>query len=242
MVSRTTRALLADGRQAVVKRCPYPVPQEAAALEAMASAGVPVPAVLGVSWDVLVLEFVSGEPDWDGLGRAVAGMHRFTSDRFGWPEPTWVGLFDQPNEWAENWPVFYVQQRVLAHLRETDLPPPLTRRIEAACGGPLQDLLRTDPEPSLTHGDLWAGNTVDGRWLIDPSASFADRELDLATISLCADYPPEFLDAYQDEYPLAPGFAERMLALTIHRQLVNFRHFGPRVLPALEQVLDYYDW
>jgi fructosamine-3-kinase len=242
MVSRTTAAMLPDGRHVVIKRCPYPVPQEVTALEALAAAGVPVPDVIGFSQDVLVLEHVSGDSDWEGLGRSIAAMHRCTADRFGWREPTWVGLFSQLNHWVEDWPSFYVECRVLGHLRKADLPPALSRRIHTACAGPLRDLLRADPEPSLTHGDLWAGNVVDGRWLIDPSASYADRELDVATISLCAEYPPEFLAAYEAEYPLAPGFAERRMALTLHRQLVNFRHFGPRVLPAIEQVLEYYDW
>jgi protein-ribulosamine 3-kinase len=242
MVSRTTRATLADGREVVIKRCPYPVPQEANGLHAMADAGVLVPAVIGVSQDVLVLEHVGGEPDWEQLGRRVGVMHRCTADRFGWPEPTWVGLFSQSNQWFEDWPSFYAECRVLRHLREANVSESLRRRIEAACAGPLRELLRTDAEPSLTHGDLWIGNVVDGRWLIDPSVSFADRELDVATISFSADYPPEFLAAYEAEYPLAPGFADRRMALTLHRQLVNFRHFGSRVLLRLEEVLDHYGW
>lgn len=133
MVSRTTRATLGDGRDVVVKRCPYPVGQEARALEALARAGVRVPRVVGFSHDVLVLQHVSGEPDWAGLGRQVAGMHRCTAERFGWAEPTWVGLFSQPNEWMSDWRSFYIQRRVLAHLREAEVPDSIRRRIEAAC-------------------------------------------------------------------------------------------------------------
>jgi hypothetical protein len=41
---------------------------EADGLVALAAAGAPVPAVLGVASQVLVLERVGGPPDWPGLG------------------------------------------------------------------------------------------------------------------------------------------------------------------------------
>ena len=68
----------------MVKRCPYPAEVEADGLAALAAAGAPVPAVLGAAGHVLVLERVGGPPDWPGLGRAVARLHRTTGDRFGW--------------------------------------------------------------------------------------------------------------------------------------------------------------
>jgi hypothetical protein len=55
-ICSTTRGRLADGREVVVKRCPYPAEVEAEGLAALAAAGAPVPAVLGVASHVLVLE------------------------------------------------------------------------------------------------------------------------------------------------------------------------------------------
>jgi RIO-like serine/threonine protein kinase len=54
---------LADGREVVVKRCPYAVEVEADGLAALDAAGAPVPAVLGVAGHVLALERVDGPPD-----------------------------------------------------------------------------------------------------------------------------------------------------------------------------------
>ena len=90
-ICSTTRGRLADGRDVVVKRCPYPAEIEADGLRALAAAGVPVPAVLGVAAHVLVLEHVGGPPDWPGLGRAVARMHRTIGERFGWHRGNFQG-------------------------------------------------------------------------------------------------------------------------------------------------------
>jgi hypothetical protein len=87
-ICSTTMGFLADGREVVVKRCPYPAEVEADGLAALAGAGAPVPAVLGVAGHVLVLERVGGPPDWPALGRAIAGLHRRTGDRFGWHRDT----------------------------------------------------------------------------------------------------------------------------------------------------------
>lgn len=226
----------------MVKRCPYPAAQEADGLRALDDAGVPVPKVLGVGARCLVLEYLTGDPDWPALGRAVAIMHRRTGDGFGWPFDNYAGRFPQDNTWTPDWPSFYVKHRVLSQLALAAVPDRLRVRIERACAGPLQDLLRPDPPASLTHGDLWPGNMIDGRWLVDPAVSYADRELDLAYLSLSDDVPTEFMNAYRDEYPVDPGFEERRPALQLHKHLVNVRHFGDRILPRLAGTLDHYGW
>ena len=239
----TVRGRLADGREVVVKRCPYPAEVEADGLRALGATGVPVPAVLGVGSQVLVLERVGGPPDWAALGRAIAGLHRTTGDRFGWHRDNFQGITVQPNGWYEDWPSFYVERRVRPHLADARVPGPLRRRIERACEGPLPALLRPRPPASLTHGDLWMGNVIEGRWLVDPAVSFADRELELAYMQLSDSLPAEFWDAYMAEWPPDPGYERRRPALQLHKFLNNIRHFGPdRYVPRIEAVLDTYGW
>jgi fructosamine-3-kinase len=242
LICTTERARLADGRDVVVKRCPYGAAQEADGLRAIAAAGAAVPAVLGVGERVLVLEHLDGPPDWAGLGRAIARMHRHTSDRFGWHEDNYHGRFTQDNRWCDDWPTFYARRRVLGHLAEADVPDDLRRRLERVCAGPLPELLRPDPPASLTHGDLWLGNIIAGRWLVDPAVSYADRELDLAYMRLSKHMPAELLDAYEDEYPIDPTFELRRPALQLHKLLVNVRHFGPAYVGRIEETLDAYGW
>jgi fructosamine-3-kinase len=242
-ICRTTRGRLADGREVVVKRCPYPAEAEADGLRALAAAGAPVPAVLGAAGHVLVLERVGGPPDWAALGRAIAGLHRTTGDRFGWHRDNYQGMTRQPNGWSDDWPSFYVERRVRAHLADPKVPEPLRVRLERACQGPLPALLRPRPPASLTHGDLWSANVVEGRFLVDPAVSYADRELELAYMQLSDSLPPELWDAYLDAWPPDPGYGRRRPALQLHKLLNNIRHFGPgRYVPRIEAVLDGYGW
>ena len=242
-ICRTTRGRLADGREAVVKRCPYPAEVEADGLRALADAGAPVPAVLGVAGHVLVLERVGGPPDWPALGRAIAALHRTTGDRFGWHRDNFQGMTSQPNGWSDDWPSFYVERRVRAHLADPQVPEPLRRRLERACEGPLPALLPSRPPASLTHGDLWSANVIQGRWLVDPAVSYVDRELELAYMQLSGSLPAELWAAYLEEWPPDPGYERRRPALQLHKFLNNIRHFGPdRYVPRIDAVLDGYGW
>ena len=246
LICTTTWERLTDGRAVVVKRCPYPAEVEAEGLLALQAAGGPVPAVIAASGRVLVLEYVQGEPAWAELGRALATVHGAAAQqigppRFGWHRDNPAGLFDQQNTWCGHWPTFFVQHRILVHLDDPAVPTSVADRLRKACAGPLPDLLPDHPPVSLTHGDLWFGNVVDGRWMVDPAVSYADRELDLAFM-MGGGLPDELFDAYQREWPFARGFAVRRPALALHKMLVGLRHFGAARVPRIVAVLDHYGW
>lgn len=243
-VGTTWRAHLADERDVVVKRTPYPADAEVDGLAALAAADVPVPAVLGWAGGTLVLEAVAGPPDWALLGRAIGRMHAVTGPRFGWHRDNRAGRFVQPNTWADDWATFFVERRVRTHLADPSVPPEIALRIERACDGPIQDILSGRPTPVLTHGDLWPGNTVQGRWVVDPEVSFADRELDLAYMHMSVrdPFPPEFWGAYHEVLPSPDGYPERRRLLELHHRLLQLRHFGASQVPALEDLLTYHGW
>ena len=243
-VGRARAATLADGRRVVVKDCPYPALIEADGLGALREAGVPTPGVLAATGSRLVLEYVEGVPDWAALGTAVALMHRRTGPRYGWHRDNMGGRFAQLNAWSDDWPTFFAERRVRAHLTDPTIPAELARRLQRACDGPLPESLPARPAPSLTHGDLWVGNTVTGRWVIDPEVSFADRELDLTYMldSASHPFPPEFWEAYQHEWPIPDDFAERRRVLGLHHRLLQVRHFGDRCVPVLMADLDALGW
>ena len=243
-VAQTRLAILANGSRVVVKDCPYPAVIEADGLTALREAGVPVPDVLSATGHRLILEYVTGKPDWAGLGAAIARMHRVAGPHYGWRIDNRAGRFVQPNTPSEHWPTFFAEHRVRTHLDDPAVPDEVRRRLHRACDGPLLTMLPDRPTPSLTHGDLWTGNTVDGRWVIDPEVSFTDRELDL-THMLGASrnpFPPEFWDAYTSEWPISEDFDERRRILGLHHRLLGVRHFGERSVPALIADLDALGW
>ena len=134
-IGRTWQAALTDGRQVVVKQCPYEAAVEVDGLAALATAGVPVPDVLGVAGGTLVLRLVQGPPDWPMLGTAIARMHRHTDRRYGWHRDNRAGRFVQPNSWTEEWPTFFVENRVRPHLADPSVPAAFRLRLERACDG-----------------------------------------------------------------------------------------------------------
>jgi fructosamine-3-kinase len=103
-------------------------------------------------------------------------------------------------------------------------------------------LLDHDPVPSLVHGDLWAGNVVDGRWLIDPAVHHADREVELAYMDLFGRLPRPMWDAYLDAWPLAEGGEQRRPALQLYNLLVHVAIFGRRYVEPIVSRLDDLGW
>jgi fructosamine-3-kinase len=134
----------------------------------------------------------------------------------------------QHNGWSDHWSSFYVERRVRVHLTDPKVSAPL---------------LPSRPPASLTHGDLWAANVVEGRWLVDPAVSLVDRELELACMQLPNSSPPELWEAYVEVWPPDSSYEQRRPALQLHKFLNNIRHFGPdRCVPRIEAVLDTYGW
>src|SRR5207344_1750478 len=88
----------------------------------------------------------------------------------------------------------------------------------------LPDLIDEPPDgPSLIHGDLWSGNLhrdPAGRpALIDPSAYFAHREAELGMMTLFGGFAPEVFAAYDEEWPLEPGWRDRTVIYQLYHLL-----------------------
>ena len=236
-VARAWQARLAGGRTVVVKQTPYDASFEAEGLRALAAAGAPVPTVLAVETHLLVMDHVTGPPDWEALGAALAGVHTHHASRFGWHRDNVIGPLPQANGWSATWGAFVVERRIAPHLDA--LPVEVAKRLTAAGDGPLPELLDEHAPPaSLVHGDLWTGNVVGGRWLIDPAVHYADRETDLAMLTLFGGPPGAFWHGYLDAAPLPDGWERRRPVLQLAPLLVHVRLFGHGYVPAVIRALD----
>jgi fructosamine-3-kinase len=92
------------------------------------------------------------------------------------------------------------------------------------------------------HGDLWSGNIVAGRWLIDPAVHFADRELDLAFAAVFGGIPARMWSAYEESWPLDEGWEARRPALQLYHLLVHVRLFGGGYRAMVADRLDALGW
>jgi len=190
---------------------------------------------------VLILEHVGGRGDPASFGGALAHLHATTGPSFGWDRDNAIGPLTQHNDRADAWPTFVATRRLGPHLDV--LPDALSRRLRAAIDdGRLAGLLDHEPSPSLVHGDLWSGNVIDWRWMIDPAVHHADREVDLAMLDLFGGLPPAFLAGYTEVAPLADGAERRRQALQLVPLLVHVRLFGTGYLAGVEQRLSALGW
>ncbi|MBF2086603.1 fructosamine kinase family protein [Thermoleptolyngbya sp. C42_A2020_037] len=168
---------------------------------------------------------------WAEMGRNLAAMHRVTSDRgFGWDLDNTIGSTPQPNPWTASWVDFWAEHRIgyqlhLAKKRGGHIPEG-DRLLDA-----IPKLLQGhDPQPSLVHGDLWSGNAavtqLEEPVIFDPATYFGDREVDLAMTELFGSFPNDFYRAYNEAFPLEPGYAQRKTLYNLYHILNHFNLFG----------------
>ena len=168
---------------------------------------------------------------WAAMGQQLAAMHRVASPQgFGWERNNTIGLTPQINAWMSDWPAFFAEQRIsyqlqLAQQRGGHFPQ--AAQLLAAIP---QILAGHQPLPSLLHGDLWSGNAVvtqlEEPVIVDPAVYFGDREVDLAMTELFGSFPNDFYRAYDQAFPLEPGYRQRKLLYNLYHILNHFNLFG----------------
>jgi len=98
------------------------------------------------------------------------------------------------------------------------------------------------PEPSLLHGDLWAGNWfADGEdrpVIFDPAVYYGDREADLAMTRLFGGFGRAFYSAYETEAPLPPGHAVRAELYNLYHVLNHANLFGGGYARQARSIID----
>jgi hypothetical protein len=88
-----------------------------------------------------------------------------------------------------------------------------------------------------------AANLVQGRCLVDPAVSFADRELELAYMQLSNSLSAELLDAYLAAWPPDPRDEQRRPRSSCTSSSTTSATSGPdRYVPRIEAVLEAYGW
>ena len=224
---------------------------EADGLRELASVGaIRVPAVIasgraeGRAWLVLEALALGGRGDAAELGRRLATLHRQQADGFGWWRDNHIGSSPQANRWHADWPGFWAEQRLAPQLAlaagrgGTEHLQSLGERLLVVLPALFEGYR---PLPSLVHGDLWSGNygyTEQGEpVLFDPAVYYGDRETDLAMTELFGGFGADFYAAYNESWPLAPGYARRKTLYNLYHVLNHYNLFGGGYAGQAEQMM-----
>ena len=238
-LSQVLRVPRPDGTVSVAKSGPA-IGSEAAMLRALASRGVPVPAVEAEHEGVLLLEHVANDAvfsakTWADIGAHLRRLHDKTGDSYGWPVDYALGTVKLDNRERQDWPGFWGEQRLVATAAILDRP--WRERVERLAQR-LNDLLPASPPASLLHGDLWTGNMLvrEGTLvaLVDPACYYGHAEVDVAMLDLfCA--PP---DSFREGYGASePGWRERQPVYQLFPALAHVRLWGQGYYKMVDRLL-----
>lgn len=198
----------------------------------------------GASYLVLERLDLGGRTNGAEMGRRLAMLHRSVSERFGWRRDNYIGATPQPNPESQDWTAFFREHR-LGYQFDLAARNGHARNLQAAgerLMASLDALLAHGPVPSLLHGDLWTGNLgylSDGTPAIfDPAVYYGDREADLAMSELFGGFGRDFYAAYQEAWPLDPGYATRKTLYNLYHILNHLNLFGSGYLGQARGMID----
>jgi fructosamine-3-kinase len=208
---------------------------------AVSSADKPGPPFLALE----LVESAPRRPDFDErLGRGLAALHRTAPEGFGFDADNFIGSLPQANAPAPDWATFYRERRLEPMLRRAAdrglASRSMKRGLERVCGT-LEALVGAPEPPARLHGDLWGGNLhADDRGepcLIDPAVYGGLREVDLAMMQLFGGFSPRVFDAYDEAWPLAEGWTDRIPLYQLYPLLVHVNLFGGSYVGSVERAL-----
>jgi protein-ribulosamine 3-kinase len=182
----------------------------------------------------------------ENLGRGLALLHQYRGEKFGFRNNNYCGLTEQDNSWQESWPTFFAEQRIGALVNKIHDSGGFTsgeRRLFDRLTDKIPSILPAGSQPALIHGDLWSGNymlTRRGPALIDPASYYADREMEMGIMTLFGGFSGRFMDAYNEAYPLLPGWRSRNRLYQLYHVLNHYLLFGGSYGSSAVETARYY--
>lgn len=196
---------------------------------------------------VLLLEWIESsqktKPFFQNFGKALAHLHGQTQDSFGLDYNNYMGSVPQQNNYSQNWPSFFIEQRLKPLVQQSSQQQLLSAK-EYGLFEKLYSRLPQlfEPEkPSLLHGDLWSGNYMCGPaqtpYLIDPAVYYGHRSADLAMTTLFGGFDKAFYEAYHYYNPLPHNYQTQWQVCNLYPLLIHLLLFGKSYLSSIRQTL-----
>lgn len=188
------------------------------------------------------IESASKTNDFDRVfGEKLAQLHK-TSAAFGFTEDNYIGSLPQYNTEEPHAVSFYINQRLEPQFK--------LARERGYTFENLNDFYKSieklipDEPAALIHGDLWSGNFMVSEAgkpvLIDPATCYAPREMDLALMRLFGGFSDTVFDRYEQVFPLAEDWKERVKLWQLYYILVHVNLFGGHYYASAKAIIRNY--
>lgn len=233
-------------------RYPEMFEKEAQGLQLLLEAKeIRVPEVIATGDDIemsfILLEYIDSTHKqtgfWEDFGCNLAALHQHQGNEFGLDHDNYIGSLEQINDPYEKWTDFFRLQRLGVQIEMAEahgLMPASTQQAFERMFKRLDEIFPEEP-PSLIHGDLWSGNyMVDDSGkacIIDPAVYYGFREMDIGMSRLFGVFGSGFYDAYNETYPMAPGWRERVEICNLYPLMVHVNLFGAGYLGSVNSIL-----
>ncbi len=194
----------------------------------------------------LMLEFIdSGTPIkgfWSVFGKQLAKLHQTTRPYFGFEEDNYIGTLKQYNTKKSIASEFYITQRLEPQFELAFQKGFSFSNLEQFYKNVSAEI--PNEPSSLIHGDLWSGNfMVDNNGmpcLIDPSVSYASREMDIAMMYLFGGFDQKLFETYNETFPMTPNWRDRLSLWQLYYLLVHLNLFGSSYYPRVKSIVNGY--
>lgn len=177
------------------------------------------------------------------FGRQLAELHKITANFYGLEYDNYIGRLKQPNAQCDNWIDFFIENRLQFQLKHAVDAGKLELKVNQHFNHLYKKLADIFPEEpaSLLHGDLWGGNYFfdeKGKAAIfDPAVYYGNREIEIAFTHLFGGFSGDFHNAYQEAWPLEPGFSGRKDIYNLYPLLTHTNMFGGHYGGQVERIV-----
>lgn len=233
-------------------RYPEMFEKEAKGLKLLRNAEeIRVPEVIGTGeagdLSFILLEYIDAAPKtkgfWNNFGTSLAKLHKTFGKQFGLDHDNYIGSLYQKNDLHDNWTGFFIEERLQPMISMARNDGLIDKTVVGKFDNLFPMLGEIFPKelPSLIHGDLWSGNyMVDDRGeacIIDPAVYYGSREMDIGMSRLFGVFGEDFYRAYNEEYPMEPGWRERADICNLYPLMVHVNLFGQGYLGSVLSIL-----
>lgn len=180
---------------------------------------------------------------WKSFGHLLAKQHRETNNHFGLDHNNHIGRLQQSNKNHSHWDDFFIEERLKPQLKlaeESGLIDQALMNSFDLLFRKLGDLIPIE-KPAFLHGDLWSGNFLSGSrstpYVFDPAIYYGHRETELAFTTMFGGFDRQFYESYEEEFPIEPGFEDRIEIHNLYPLLVHVNLFGTSYLSGVLSTL-----